>query len=107
MRSDAYPTSPPYLVAPSLGIETVYQDLALVNELSEYRNKFLKRELLLKPLPSLNSRLMREQARQHLEQMRVNVPSVATDVASLSGGQRQPLPRLSTPMPGFSCWRSL
>src|SRR5437660_8411331 len=37
--------------ARSLGIETVYQDLALVNELSVYHNMFLKRETLLKPLP--------------------------------------------------------
>ncbi len=75
--------------ARSLGIETVYQDLALVNELSVYHNMFLKRERLLKPLPLLNNRSMREQARQHLEKMRVNVPSVDTEVAKLSGGQRQ------------------
>ena len=75
--------------ARSLGIETVYQDLALINELSVYHNMFLKREALLKPLPLLNNRSMREQARQHLERMRVNVPSVDTEVAKLSGGQRQ------------------
>jgi len=75
--------------ARSLGIETVYQDLALVNELSVYHNMFLKRELTLKPLPLLNNRTMREQARQHLEKMRVNIPSVDTEVAKLSGGQRQ------------------
>jgi simple sugar transport system ATP-binding protein len=75
--------------ARSLGIETVYQDLALVNELSVYHNMFLKRERLLKPLPLLNNRSMREQARQHLEKMKVNVPSVDTEVAKLSGGQRQ------------------
>jgi simple sugar transport system ATP-binding protein len=75
--------------ARSLGIETVYQDLALVNELSVYHNMFLKREVILKPLPLLNNRSMREQARQHLEKMRVNVPSVDTEVAKLSGGQRQ------------------
>lgn len=75
--------------ARSLGIETVYQDLALVNELSVYHNMFLKRELTLKPLPLLNNRSMRELARQHLEKMRVNIPSVDTEVANLSGGQRQ------------------
>ena len=75
--------------ARSLGIETVYQDLALVNELSVYHNMFLKRELLRKPLPLLNNRAMRAQARQHLEKMRVNIPSVDTEVAKLSGGQRQ------------------
>lgn len=75
--------------ARSLGIETVYQDLALINELSVYHNMFLKRELTLKPLPLLNNRMMREQARQHLEKMRVNIPSVDIEVAKLSGGQRQ------------------
>src|SRR5438034_6734456 len=62
--------------ARSLGIETVYQDLALVNELSVYHNMYLNRELTLKPLPFLNNRTMREQARQHLQKMRVNIPSV-------------------------------
>ncbi len=75
--------------ARTLGIETVYQDLALVNELSVYHNMFLKRELIMWPLPLLNNRTMREQARQHLEKMRVNIPSVDTEVAKLSGGQRQ------------------
>lgn len=75
--------------ARSLGIETVYQDLALVNELSVYHNMFLKRELTFKPLPLLNNRAMREEARQHLERMKVNIPSVDTEVAKLSGGQRQ------------------
>ncbi len=75
--------------ARSLGIETVYQDLALVNELSVYHNMFLKRELTLKPLPLLNNRAMREQARDHLEKMGVNIPSVDIEVAKLSGGQRQ------------------
>jgi len=46
--------------ARSLGIETVYQDLALVNELSVYHNMFLKREVMRSPLPFLNNRSMRE-----------------------------------------------
>lgn len=75
--------------ARSLGIETVYQDLALVNELTVYHNMFLKRELLLKPLPLLNNRAMREQARDHLAKIGINIQSVDTQVAKLSGGQRQ------------------
>ncbi len=75
--------------ARSLGIETVYQDLALVNELTVYHNMFLKRELLLKPLPLLNNRAMREQAREYLKKIGVNIQSVDTEVAKLSGGQRQ------------------
>jgi simple sugar transport system ATP-binding protein len=75
--------------ARSLGIETVYQDLALVNELSVYHNMFLNRELRYLPLPFLNNRKMREQAHDHLLKMGVNIPSVSVEVAKLSGGQRQ------------------
>ena len=75
--------------ARSLGIETVYQDLALVNELTVYHNIFLKREVLLKPLPLLNNRAMRQQAREYLKKIGVNIQSVDTEVAKLSGGQRQ------------------
>src|SRR5947199_5305779 len=75
--------------ARSLGIETVYQDLALVNELSVYHNMFLKREVLRKPLPFLNNRSMREKAAESLKRIGVNIPSVDTEVAKLSGGQRQ------------------
>jgi len=75
--------------ARSIGIETVYQDLALVNELTVYHNIFLKRELLLKPLPLLNNRAMRQQAREYLKKIGVNIQSVDAEVAKLSGGQRQ------------------
>jgi ABC-type sugar transport system ATPase subunit len=75
--------------ARSLGIETVYQDLALVNQLSVYHNMFLNRELRLSPLPLLNNRKMRALARDHLKKMDVNIPSVDAEVAQLSGGQRQ------------------
>jgi ABC-type sugar transport system ATPase subunit len=73
--------------ARSLGIDVVYQDLALVNELSVYHNMFLNRELRIGPL--LNNRLMRRLAAQHLDDMGVDVPDVGVDVATLSGGQRQ------------------
>ena len=75
--------------ARSLGIETVYQDLALVNELTVYHNMFLKREILLRPTPLLNNRAMREQAREHLQKIGINIQSVDTEVSKLSGGQRQ------------------
>src|SRR5579884_2500792 len=75
--------------ARSLGIETVYQDLALVNELSVYHNMFLMREKKFSPLPFLNNRAMREQTRAFLKNIGVNIPSVDTEVAQLSGGQRQ------------------
>jgi ABC-type sugar transport system ATPase subunit len=73
--------------ARSLGIDTVYQDLALVNQLSVYHNLFLNRERVRWPL--LNNKAMRKLARQYLDEMGVNIPSVDADVAALSGGQRQ------------------
>jgi simple sugar transport system ATP-binding protein len=73
--------------ARSLGIDTVYQDLALVNELSVYHNMFLNREHRIGPL--LNNRLMRRLAAQHLSDMGVNIPDVTVEAAKLSGGQRQ------------------
>jgi simple sugar transport system ATP-binding protein len=75
--------------ARSLGIETVYQDLALVNELSVYHNMFLKRELTWKPFPLLKNKVMREEARKQLKRIGVNIQSVDTEIAKLSGGQRQ------------------
>jgi simple sugar transport system ATP-binding protein len=76
--------------ARSLGIEAVYQDLALVNELNVYRNMFLQREPVFgKALGILDERQMRNRAMDMLERMRVRVPSVDVDVAKLSGGQRQ------------------
>jgi simple sugar transport system ATP-binding protein len=75
--------------AQSLGIQTVYQDLALVNDLSVYHNMFLNGEITLRPLPFLNNRKMKEQARRHLDEIGVSIPSIDTEVAMLSGGQRQ------------------
>jgi simple sugar transport system ATP-binding protein len=73
--------------ARSLGIEAVYQDLALINQLSVYHNMFLNRERVRGPLMSNKS--MRDTARAHLNEMGINIPSVDVPVASLSGGQRQ------------------
>jgi ABC-type sugar transport system ATPase subunit len=73
--------------ARSLGIDVVYQDLALVNELSVYHNMYLNREYRRGPL--LNNRKMRRLAREHLADMGVRIPSVDVEVAKLSGGQRQ------------------
>jgi ABC-type sugar transport system ATPase subunit len=73
--------------ARSLGIDAVYQDLALVNQLSVYHNMFLNRERVRWPL--LSNRTMKRLAREYLDEMGVNIPSVEADVAALSGGQRQ------------------
>jgi simple sugar transport system ATP-binding protein len=75
--------------AQSLGIRTVYQDLALVNDLSVYHNMFLNGEITLRPLPFLNNRKMKERTRSYLDDMGVNIPTIDTEVAMLSGGQRQ------------------
>jgi simple sugar transport system ATP-binding protein len=73
--------------ARSVGIDVVYQDLALVNELSVYHNMFLNRERVWWPF--LNNRAMRRLAREHLADMGVNISDVDMEVAKLSGGQRQ------------------
>lgn len=78
--------------ARSLGIDTVYQDLALVPELPVYHNMFLRRELVRKiagVIPILNNREMKRRSRAYLDEMGVRIPSVDTEVELLSGGQRQ------------------
>jgi simple sugar transport system ATP-binding protein len=75
--------------ARSLGIETVYQDLALIPGLSVYHNMFLKREMVSSPLPFLRNGAMKRRARQYLDDMGIAIRSVDTEVAKLSGGQRQ------------------
>jgi len=72
------------------GIETVYQDLALIPQLPVYENLFLGHELTrLGPLRLLDKRRMRELSRQYLDDINVQVPSVDAEAEQLSGGQRQ------------------
>ncbi len=73
--------------ARSLGIDAVYQDLALVNQLTVYHNMFLNRERVRWPL--LNNRSMRNEAKKRLDDMGLKIPNVNAEVAKLSGGQRQ------------------
>jgi ABC-type sugar transport system ATPase subunit len=73
--------------ARSLGIDAVYQDLALIPQLSIYQNMFLNREKVNWPL--LNSRAMRREAKEHLDEIGVRIPNINAPVAKLSGGQRQ------------------
>ena len=73
--------------ARALGIDVVYQDLALIDELSVYHNMFLNREQVRWPL--LNNRAMRKIARERLDDMGIGLKSVDLEVARLSGGQRQ------------------
>jgi simple sugar transport system ATP-binding protein len=72
------------------GIETVYQDLALIPQLPVYLNLFLGHELTrMGPLRLLNKRGMRMLSRQYLDEINVHVPSVDAEAERLSGGQRQ------------------
>ena len=77
--------------ARSLGIDTVFQDLALVPGMSVYHNMFLNRELTrgIGPLRFLNNREMKKRAREYLDDIGVRVPSIGAEVARMSGGQRQ------------------
>jgi simple sugar transport system ATP-binding protein len=71
------------------GIETVYQDLALIDELSVYHNLFLRKERVHSPIPLLANRRMKREARTALDQIGINIPRIDVSVARLSGGQRQ------------------
>jgi D-xylose transport system ATP-binding protein len=72
-----------------LGIEIVYQDLALCDNLDIVENMFLGREELTR-LHTLNENLMEKLAKQALASLSVRtIRSVRQVVASLSGGQRQ------------------
>jgi ABC-type sugar transport system ATPase subunit len=71
------------------GIGTVYQDLALIDELSVYHNLFLRRERVHRPVPLLANREMKKEARTALDEIGINIPRIDVAVARLSGGQRQ------------------
>lgn len=74
-------------VAARLGIETVYQDLALCDNLDVVSNLFLGRERT--EFTVLNEIEMEQRSLAVLHTLEVKIPSVRTPVASLSGGQRQ------------------
>jgi D-xylose transport system ATP-binding protein len=73
--------------AQRLGIATVYQDLALADNLDVVANLFLGQEKRRGGV--LDDIDMEAQARELLQTLSVKIPSVRTQVASLSGGQRQ------------------
>jgi D-xylose transport system ATP-binding protein len=74
--------------ANNLGIETVYQDLALCDNLDVVANLFLGREerSFIRSLSEIN---MEKKALDVLQTLNVKLPSTRTAVATLSGGQRQ------------------
>ena len=79
--------------ATALGIATVYQDLALADNLDVAGNLYLGRESFLPgPLRSLrllDDTSMEQRSVELIESLSSRIPSVRTPVASLSGGQRQ------------------
>ncbi len=80
------------LHARRLGIEMVYQDLALANNLDVTANVFLGREAVSTKLGAfsvMDSHRMEQEAQRLLERLRIAIPSVRLLVERLSGGQRQ------------------
>lgn len=85
------PISDP-LHARRLGIEMVYQDLALANDLDIAANVFLGHEVVsakLGPISVMVKPHMEQETQRLLDRLKINIPSVRLKVASLSGGQRQ------------------
>ena len=76
----------------ALGIETIYQDLALAENLNVYSNIFLGREKLKKILgviKVLDHDYMLVESREVLKKLEIEVPSLKNKISMLSGGQRQ------------------
>lgn len=79
----------------NLGIETVYQDLALCDNLDVVANLFIGRESTrarvpgIKGLAWLNETAMEKRAIDLLSELHVKIPSVRNVIAAMSGGQRQ------------------
>ncbi|CAD6554144.1 ATP-binding cassette domain-containing protein [Paraburkholderia metrosideri] len=80
-------------VAHELGIETVFQDLAMVPNLGVTDNFFIGREITTTLIPKLikvlRSKAMHADARETLNRLDIHIPSLKVSVDSLSGGQRQ------------------
>ena len=77
--------------AREIGIEAVYQDLALVNLMSITRNFFLGREMVqrLGPISWMDMKTMNELCRTSLHDVGIEIRSASERVGSLSGGERQ------------------
>jgi ABC-type sugar transport system ATPase subunit len=80
--------------ARALGVETVYQDLALFNNLDATDNFYAGRELagprwLPRGMRLIRRRSMSVATREVLNRLRVSLPSLSTPVGLMSGGQRQ------------------
>ena len=78
--------------ARKLGIEMVYQDLALADNLDVTANVFLGREVAstkLGPVSVMNKHYMEQETQRLIDRLNIDIPSVRSIVDRLSGGQRQ------------------
>jgi len=77
--------------AKALGIETVYQDLALCDNLDVPANIYLGRERMKTGLlrPFMDRKAMAEESRQLLSRLKIRIPGTSQKLSTLSGGQRQ------------------
>ncbi len=75
-----------------IGIETIYQDLALAENLNVYSNIFLGREKLKQIAGFINvldHDYMHEESKKVLKRLDIEIPSLRNKIGMLSGGQRQ------------------
>jgi fructose transport system ATP-binding protein len=80
------------LAAREAGIETVFQTLALADDLDVPSNLFLGREMFkfnLGPFSILDRKAMRERTMEALKKTAVKIPNVDNPIRNMSGGQRQ------------------
>jgi len=73
----------------ALGIQVVYQDLALADNQPVYMNMFLGKELVTGPLRRLDRRRMITETELLVKELDVRIPSAKAPIRVLSGGQRQ------------------
>ena len=75
------------------GIETIYQDLALANNLDVGANIFLGREVKKRRLgglvQTLDDKFMERESRETLDSLQIRFPTLTEPIQNLSGGQRQ------------------
>ena len=74
------------------GIETVFQNLALADDLDVPANLFLGREIIkfnLGPFSILDRKAMRERTQDALTRTAVKIPNLSNTIRHMSGGQRQ------------------
>jgi ABC-type sugar transport system ATPase subunit len=73
----------------ALGIQVVYQDLALADSQPVYMNMFLGKELVTGPFRRLDRKSMIAQTEALVKELDVRIPSARATIREMSGGQRQ------------------